>query len=261
MKSDHPNWVDLPIELWASISRKHVTSIHDYLSFRGVCRSWRSIYTFDNFDAAISRVPWLMYVSSGITEEEPGKYIYKKYTNLLDLSTNKVHKMLSLHPTDRKGYLSCGGWILCVSDGNGEVCLTHPMRPVRIQLPGLNTFPPDDRGRFIGKMVLSGSPMKNIDDDFVVMVIWGQCSKRLGFSRPGDKSWTAIDGGSSFSDILYHNGKLYAMNSNRAAVLECDIHGSNPTQLRQVFSLPYSGAYRPAVAASDDDLFIMIILI
>ncbi|GFP83387.1 putative F-box protein at5g55150 [Phtheirospermum japonicum] len=252
LKTHHLNWLDLPIELWAAIAKKHATSIHDYLTFRGVCNSWRSIATFENFDSATPRVPWLMYASSDEKKEgkkKADKNNAKKFTNLFDLSTNKAHKLINFSPTDRKRYLSCGGWILCVSEGNGEVCLAHPVWRAKIELPGLDTFPGDGGGdRFIRKMVLSGSPKSKVDD-FVVMVIWGKLSKRLGFSRPGDKSWTVIDGGGSFSDIIYHNGKLYAVDSDKT-VVECDILGPNPTHLRKVFSLPNSAAGVDALVAS-----------
>ncbi|GFP83389.1 putative F-box protein at5g55150 [Phtheirospermum japonicum] len=160
------------------------------------------------------------------------------------MSTKKARKMTNFYPTDGKRYLSCGGWILCVSNGSGDVCLAHPVWRARIELPGVNTFPDDDVD--IAKMVLSGSPVRKIDD-FVVMVIRGR-NRQLGFSRPGDKSWTVMDSWAGwFCDIIYHNGKLYALDSSKR-VVECDIHGPSPTRIRQVFSLPSSASDAAAVA-------------
>ncbi|KAK6158196.1 hypothetical protein DH2020_005510 [Rehmannia glutinosa] len=273
----YPDWRDLPTVLLAAIA-KRFTSIHEYLPFRGVCSSWRSAATFDNFDRALPRAPWLMYVTEekakngdeigeeeenkgdaiGEEEEKKGDGIegdVKRVANFLDMSNNKTYKIIDFASADGKLYLSWGGWILCVSEEIGAVNLTHPVWRTVIDLPGLDTFPEyiqenddpldtlheythenDENGsRYISKMVLSGSP--TIKCDLVVMVIWGK-KHQLGFSRPGDPSWSVMDTwDGSFSDILYHNGKLYAVDSTRR-VVECDIHGPNPSQIQQVFSLP-----------------------
>ncbi|KAK6158237.1 hypothetical protein DH2020_005551 [Rehmannia glutinosa] len=206
----HSDWCDLPSELLADIA-KRLSSIHDYLCFRGVCSSWRSAATFDNFDNALPRVPWLMYVS-GEKEEKNVERVASFY----DLSNNKTYNITANFPPphDKKSYvLSCGGWILCVSeDTGGAVNLTHLVWRVKIDLPCLDTFPDyahKDRIRFITKMVLSCSP--TIKGHLVVMVIWGK-KNQLGFSRPGDSSWSVTDTwDGSFSDIIYRNGRLYAV--------------------------------------------------
>ncbi|KAK6158226.1 hypothetical protein DH2020_005540 [Rehmannia glutinosa] len=235
----HSDWPDLPSELLADIA-KRLSSIHDYLCFRGVCSSWRSAATFDNFDNALPRVPWLMYVTGEKKEEE--KHV-ERVANFFDLTNNKTYNITTNFPPshDKKSYvLSCGGWILCVSeDTGGAVNLTHPVWRVKLDLPCLDTFPEyahKDRIRFITKMVLSCSP--TIKGHLVVMVIWGK-KNQLGFSRPGDSSWSVTDTwDGSFSDIIYRNGRLYAVDFRRK-VVECDIDGPNPSQIVQVFSFPY----------------------
>ncbi|CAA0820501.1 Putative F-box protein [Striga hermonthica] len=216
---------------------KHLTSIHDFLAFRGVCSSWRSAATFDNFDGEVPRVPWLMCVSS--EGEEMAKEgntdggAKKVVVSLFDLSTEKARILNNVSPMDGKGYLSSRGWILCVSECDGSVYLTHPVWRIKIELPGLGTLPGYTLKEGIGyikKMVLSGSPTRKTD--LVVMVIWGKL-KRLGFSRPGDLSWTVMGTWrDSFCDILYHNRRLYAVNLSKS-IVECDIHGPNPTHLLQ----------------------------
>ncbi|KAI3468731.1 hypothetical protein Pfo_025394 [Paulownia fortunei] len=234
----YSDWRDLPLELLAAIA-KRFTSIHDYISFRGVCSSWRSAATFSNFDRAFPRVPWLMYVAG---EEEKKGIIggdVTRVANFLDLSKNKTYKIINFPPADGKMYLSWGGWILYISE-DFDVNLTHPVWRIKIELPRLDTFPAyihEDgiSARVISKMVLSDSP--TIKTDLVVMVIWGE-KNQLGFSRPGDSSWTVMASwDDSFCDILYHNGRLYAVDFSRR-VVECDIHGPNPAQMVQVFSLP-----------------------
>ncbi|KAK4435351.1 hypothetical protein Salat_0698500 [Sesamum alatum] len=226
------DWAELPVELLAAVA-KRLASIHDYISFRGVCESWRSAATFENFDREFPRFPWLMYVGG----EEEGKEI-GGVTKFLNMPENKTYQIADFPPAPGT-YLSCSGWILCVSENMVDVNLTHPVWRIKIELPRLDTFPAfkleDGVYPFISKMVLSGSPTTKTD--LVVMVIWGE-GNQLGFSRPGDSSWTVMASwDDSFCDILYHNRRLYAVDVRRR-VVECDIHGPNPGQILQVFSLP-----------------------
>ncbi|KAG8374964.1 hypothetical protein BUALT_Bualt10G0050400 [Buddleja alternifolia] len=195
----YPEWADLPTELLGIIAN-HVTSIHDYISFRGVCKSWRS--------------PPRSTTSTGHFLGFLGSYFPQ---------------------TAGRRYLSCSGWILNVSGVN--VHLTHPVWRIRIKLPSTHTLSVNGSyGNSISKMVLSNSP--TVKADLEVMVIWGK-DNQLGFSRPGDDSWTIIASlGNSFSDIIFHNDRLYAFDVKNRRIVECDIHGPNPTQIRQVFSLP-----------------------
>ncbi|KAK6158247.1 hypothetical protein DH2020_005561 [Rehmannia glutinosa] len=192
-KSDtktHSNWRDLPLGLLADIA-KRVSSIHDYLSFRGVCTSWRSAATFDNFDKALPRVPWLMYA------EEKN---VKRVANFFDLTNNKTYNITTNFPPPHDKKLLIVVW---------------RMDP----------------------LCFGGHRTPTMKGDLVVMVIWGK-NNQLGFSRPGDSSWSVMDTwDGSFSDIIYRNGRLYAVDFSRK-VVECDIHGPNPSQIVQVFSFP-----------------------
>ncbi|KAK6137470.1 hypothetical protein DH2020_028785 [Rehmannia glutinosa] len=180
-----------------------------------------------------------MYVTGEEKKEEKN---VERVVSFFDLSNNKTYNITANFrpPHDKSYLLSCGGWILCVSEdtGGGEVNLTHPVGRVKIDLPCLNTFPDyshEDGIHFISKMVLSGSP--TMKGDLVVMVIWGK-NNQLGFSRPGDSSWSVTDTwDGSFSDIIYRKGRLYAVDFS-GRIVECDIHGPNPSQIVQVFSFP-----------------------
>ncbi|KAG8374959.1 hypothetical protein BUALT_Bualt10G0049900 [Buddleja alternifolia] len=220
----YPDWADLPTQLSAVIANR-LTSIHDYLSFRGVCSSWRLRATFDNFDRSFARVPWLMYVTSGERIKGFLGPLVPRIANFYDVSMNKTY---NFPQTVGRSYFSLF-----------DVYLTHPMWRIRIELPSIDTFPADTHGDgasalSIRKMVLSNSP--TLKSGLIVMVVWGK-DGQLGFSRPGDSSWTVMDlWDETFSDIIYHNGRLYALDDSRR-VVECDIHGPNPTQICQVFSL------------------------
>ncbi|KAG8374965.1 hypothetical protein BUALT_Bualt10G0050500 [Buddleja alternifolia] len=83
-------------------------------------------------------------------------------------------------------------------------------------------------------MVLSNSP--TVKADLVVTVIWGK-DNQLGFSRPGDDSWTEMaswDG--TFSDIIYHNGMLYALDVNRRVleIFEIDLKGGSHEEVENL---------------------------
>ncbi|GER57532.1 hypothetical protein STAS_35348 [Striga asiatica] len=223
----YPDWRDAPVELMAAVS-KHLTSIHDFLASAG---EGEETAKEGNTDGGSKKV----------------------FVSLFDLSSQKARILNNVSPKDGKGYLSSRGWILCLSDGDDCVYLTHPVWHIKIELPGLGTLPGYTLKEGIGcikKMVLSGSPTRKTD--LVVMVIWGWGKhKRLGFSRPGDLSWTAMGTWrDSFCDILYHNQRLYAVDLSKS-IVECDIHGPNPTQILQVFCLPSN-----VETNGDDFLFI-----
>lgn len=237
------DWADIPKELLSAIA-KRCSPITDYVSFRGVCTSWRSAATFDNFDREPIRVPWLMRVSRQYTKEGQDIVDIKKVANFFDLSKKKTYKVINVPPAYDTMYLSWSGWLLCVSYDLGDVdaYLTHPVWPIKINLPGLGAFCEStyEGGHWvlpnsISRMVLSDSP--TIKTDLVVMVILGN-KKQLGFSRPGDSSWTVMDSWEiPFCDIVYHNRRLYALDSTMT-VVESDIHGPNASQILQVFTLP-----------------------
>ena len=136
-----PDWIDLPGELIAVIA-KLITSIQDYLCFRAVCKSWRSAATFDNFDSAITQLPWLVFMSTDQKlSENPD---CKKEIILLDIfdtSNNNNNRCLKGNYKLRTKFFSCSGWILGVTEDTVELQLIHAIHGRTLDLPGLDTIP------------------------------------------------------------------------------------------------------------------------
>lgn len=81
------------------------------------------------------------------------------------------------------------------------------------------------RNSFIKKVILSSSPAN--DNDFIAVAILNQTGD-LAFCRKGDQSWSIIDDTRSYcEDVVYHEGLIYAVNSN-GMVAVTDVNGPSP---------------------------------
>ncbi|XP_042510914.1 putative F-box protein At3g25750 isoform X2 [Macadamia integrifolia] len=114
----------------------------------------------------------------------------------------------------------CGsdyGWLIMVGHTR-SIFLLNPFTRVSILLPRQSTLPIKrplavDSRYYIRKATLfSASPVANNNlDDCLVVAIY--CTDNLAFCRPGNEAWTAIDDGNKkFEDIIFYDGKLYAIN-------------------------------------------------
>ncbi|KAG8367551.1 hypothetical protein BUALT_Bualt16G0083600 [Buddleja alternifolia] len=162
-------------------------------------------------------------------KRSPGLRTYPEWADLsIKLSAIIANRLKSIHD-----YVSfCGvydSWLMYVTR------LTFSPQPVVTDTCLVTYGFLTSHGNSISKMVLSSSP--TLKTNLVVMVIWGNDNK-LGFCRLGDSSWTVMASEhDTFSDIIYHNGRLYALDDSQR-VVECDIYGPNPTEICQVFKLP-----------------------
>ncbi|KAK3000082.1 hypothetical protein RJ639_023784 [Escallonia herrerae] len=120
---------------------------------------------------------------------------------------------------------SSHGWLACVNPLDCDFYLTNPIRGRVLRLPPVSTLPcmvaepglfcsrtPKEWSRLIIKKVITSSG----EDNCTVMIIDGH-SQSLAFCRPGDITWTALDGPlEQFDQIAYsaQQNLFYALTNN-----------------------------------------------
>ncbi|KAH7841665.1 hypothetical protein Vadar_032841 [Vaccinium darrowii] len=250
------NWAELLEDLLVGIA-KRIPVFEDFVAFGGVCRSWRSVAIKQNFKGS-QQPPWLM-----LAEEEGEEKANER--RIVSLRKGGMVRKLMVPEASGKRCFESLGWFVTVSE-DGEMNLLHPFSQVQIPLPHINTFKyyvkdeMEDNFIYIQKAVLSCSPDKAIgNSDYVVMVIYGGLS-RLGFWRPGDKSWTTIETRvGAFYDIIYYNGKFYGADA-AGNIFACDVGGPNETVAQVVGIIPreFVSGKRPYIVESEGGLLIVV---
>lgn len=210
-------------------------AIEDYVSFGGVCRSWRmalksrSSFSWIEYSKSTKRciMPWLMLAEKKDDDE------YRNNRGFLSLYSDKVYAIELPDLRERRCWGTPLGWLVTLGlDLN--INLVNPLTRVQIALPPQWTFPlhhqypmvldPEDlRHVSIRKAVISSSPNSS---DCVVVVIYSEFS-RIGFARPGDRAWTPIEFTECTYEIAFFNGKLFALTA-RGRVFHCDLFSSPP---------------------------------
>ncbi|KAL3358424.1 hypothetical protein AABB24_015511 [Solanum stoloniferum] len=212
------DWAGLPHDLLVLIA-KHVKLMEDFIAFSGVCTSWRTASTKDNFDMLYPQLPLLML---------PDKD--DDYREFYSLSKGKVSRRLYLpeakgrecFPSDQMG------WLLTQSLDGKEVSLLNPFSRTQIQLPnqfalsgflGLEEEEEEEEEeekeeekeyRYIRNAILSANP--SFTSDYVLVIAYNTDVNHLAFWRPGDINWTEFEivyriGG--VSNMIYYKSRFY----------------------------------------------------
>ncbi|KAL4298225.1 hypothetical protein GQ457_12G030540 [Hibiscus cannabinus] len=237
------DWTKLPPELLESIS-EYLKLYTDYLSFRAVCRCWRSSTPKTPFHLP-PQLPWLMLPPS--QSHQPLRAFY-------DLSANKL-RFLPVPESSNPDKRHCGsshGWLV-ILDESPSILLLNPLSRAKLHLPPLSSFPnvhsfnysrigkeyslisPSGdpytrnlrqmRDSFIKKIVLSDNPSKELR--FVAVAILNQTGE-LAYCRNGEDSWRFIPGAQSYSeDVIYCKGLFYAVDKQGGIVI-CDVNHDSP---------------------------------
>ncbi|KAF7151610.1 hypothetical protein RHSIM_Rhsim02G0223700 [Rhododendron simsii] len=209
-------WAELPEDLLV-LTAQRLILLEDFLSFSGVCRSWRSVAINDNFKGS-EQTPWLMLARKDKPDDR----------QFISLRKGGVIRTVNLPEARGTRCLESLGWLVTISQ-DGDMNLLHPFTRVQINLPQITKNYHLDSMKnhlsFVHKAVLSSRPEES--NDYALVVIYG-CSRRLAFWRPGDKSWTGVHVGLiSFCDINFYKGLCYGVISN-GMVLAFDVWGLNP---------------------------------
>ncbi|XP_059646086.1 F-box protein SKIP23-like [Cornus florida] len=187
------DWSQLPYDLISTIANR-LNVVEDFLSFSGVCQSWRSVYWTKNWRQKCLQFPWLMLSSSS----HGGNNNNAAATFFSFLKKKRLQ--LSLVPQARRWWGSACGWLVSIGGGGGgggghqiQIHLLNPITRLHINLPyecsihklfvfNTTSFPSDQMG--------GGD-----DDDDIVPLVVAICGPRgsdLAFVRPGDDSWVMV---------------------------------------------------------------------
>lgn len=248
-------WSELPRELLETIQGR-LNSYVDKVQVRAVCRSWNS------YLPKVRIPPPLLLLPS---------------THQLYNLVEKKFDFLNLPELQGKFFNSSFyGWVVATDNSPGEtspyIFLINPLTKDHIQLPPRYTFPDvkeynvDNVGNeytvqytsrcysvpskfalnnLVGKVVLSSSPS---GENCVVVAIYGAL-RSLAWCKCNDDIWTSLYEPTvqpcnvrrpATDDILFHQGRLYALNFNKILVFE-NIGGPDQRVMTQILPpLPYN---------------------
>ncbi|XP_071695433.1 putative F-box protein At5g55150 [Rutidosis leptorrhynchoides] len=180
---DSKDWSEMLAEILDIIAKKHNLYHEDYMSFAGVCKSWRSAAVRaankDHYPNGLpSRFPSLLSVRK--------KYRPDDYLELFCLSNNSIRKIRLPKAISGKLCMSSSGWLLTVGD-DFVPKLIHPFSRKIINLPKFYTF---SRSEFWYREGLGIRKLVLVDSSLVVMLLGAY--EKLGFCRLGDEKWTTI---------------------------------------------------------------------
>ncbi|KAK3415059.1 putative F-box protein At5g55150 [Eucalyptus grandis] len=216
------NWADLSQELLELCSQNLCPK--DLWAFRAVCQSWRSAPLKER-----SNVPWMML-------EDHHETLWRE---CFCLSCQRVHRVL-MPEAKGKTCFSSRGWVFTLGRDWEVYMLKNPMshhnyiiKLPKLKFPDIEDLPHYDN--FSAKFVLSASPTTSLD--YMVMVIYGR-GGRLGFWKPGDKEWTAVDYPSPTCwDLVFYKGCFVAVDCE-GSILRCDVNGPTPFETQVIFRMP-----------------------
>lgn len=218
-------WPECPTELLEVISQK-VTSIHDYIRFRSVCRSWRSAAT----QLPPLQRPLLMLSGSSASSLCAVRSLSTDLLFMVDLPEVRQRTIIG----------TSHGWlILLCTKSDIQISLLNPMTGSLIRLPPIeDTSLPLPHEAF-----LSSSPT---GAGCIVMVRFKASCSYIAFCRLEDAAWTKLD--TQLRDpltVTYHKRQFYVMDSGGLTAI---LNESRPTLPRFIDPPPH--------ASSNDKFFL-----
>ncbi|KAJ4782274.1 F-box family protein [Rhynchospora pubera] len=215
-------WSDMTQDVLA-----HITSFlpfPDIYRFGAVCKNWRSVSKL-RWHPPAPELPWMVL-------EEDSETKKRKFYSLSEA------KHYSIEIPELQGRYICGssyGWLFAV-DINITGILINPFTRECYELPLFPSYNeksnvttllekvPSDyidgpRGYtfeemqtlIVFKAILSHDPRDT--SDFTAMILFGEINTPA-FWRPGDSSWTVVDGPKyRMEDVLYFKGNFYVISA------------------------------------------------
>lgn len=252
MKRSIRNWSNVPPELIGLVA-ECLDSIEDSVSFRGVCRSWRSaVLNYPMCKNVSSKTfTWMVFPQYWHGDDEDEGKALADIHHFFSLSAGKYYKFSLPEVTNRIVSGSPYGWLVLFHKPHMEIF--NPLTRIHLPLPLLSTiqgYATSNGMHYFRKVVLvmstSSSPAK---DRFRVFLIfggdWKVGSGKLAFSRPTDGAWTLVDLPVTFyDDILHLNNEVYIID-RQGLLRRFDVTSPNPIAIE--FALP------PGIEAEEND--------
>ncbi|KAJ4779604.1 F-box protein skip23 [Rhynchospora pubera] len=213
--SEFRDWANLPLEMVELISKK-VKYIVDYIRFRAVCSTWRSV-PCPKQHRLPPQLPWLMLPYDGS--------IYKNNDEVhffYDVWESKMRKLYFLADTCCASY---HGWLLLVSYKGRDVSLLNPLTQSEIKLPAFGTWF-DPYYISFGKSKMTFSADLTHPNCLITVFL----EKYWVIScQIGDRSWKRYYPRKELVDATHYNGRLYFLYEGEMMIIE-----SNKREERRV---------------------------
>ncbi|XP_057507045.1 probable F-box protein At1g44080 [Actinidia eriantha] len=231
------DWAKLPEELLDLILCRLI-QVFDYLRFSAVCKPWLSVAAQQKHlrrlrDPHKQVVPMLLMPEVEEPDDNHGR------RKLYSVTQNKFLKLEIQVPYRRRCSGSSHGWLATVEEDFG-ITLFNPFSGKSLRFPQVNPqsnyVNPTKRHLHkyeyeVLKVVLSCDPSLE-PDHFVVFAIYG-VFRKLAYIKPGHKSWTYIQGGIYFADVIYRLGKFYVIDCY-SGVVSVDVNNNGTPQVEVV---------------------------
>ncbi|XP_071695429.1 uncharacterized protein [Rutidosis leptorrhynchoides] len=238
---DSIDWSEMHPEILEIIAKKHNLYHEDYMSFAGVCKSWRSAAVRaankDHYPNGLpSRFPSLFLVDK--KEDNVQKKNFCLQTPSLFNAKKKEDdhqelfciRKIMLPEASRKLCMPSGGWLLTFGDDYVPKLIYHFSREIiNLNLPytfsefGISTL---QWCIFFRKLVVVKSSL--------VVMLCGRLGT-LASCRSGDEKWTTVLNG--LEDITHHKGRIYSFGYDHR-IKACDVYEGNRTIMETVSTLP-----------------------
>ncbi|XP_051205555.1 F-box protein At2g26160-like [Lolium perenne] len=205
------SWSALETDLGDIILRR-LQHHADRVRFGAVCRQWRSLARRN--DPPSQLFPWLAL---------PNRTFY----SLPDSAFQPLPLYLERHRQLPHAQSSCGEWLV-FERMDGAYTLVNPFSmSTTMVLPRLSTEP-----HFIGDPPPFMSKLVVCSPNLVAAVVGAGWPHRLALCRPGAASWSWADDQDqvkSLQDMIWHRGKLYALDGNHGRLLSVSIGEESDT--------------------------------
>lgn len=227
------NWSGLSEEILILIKRK-IVNTSDFIRFKGVCSSWRSIAK--------------QYEYSCLRQLQPGFLVCDMdncYTFLfLPLSKTQfeiksIHNYLPHLSLPTNNSRCCGsyqGWLLMEEESNFHLTLLNPVSQVKFSLPCLD--------KQIMKAVFSSKPSPSTSEDCYIFAIYNGLGLPVAYCRKEDKFWININtvipsvyADGYIEDAIFYKGQLYVLHET-GVLFVCNINSASPPKMAQLLNTP-----------------------
>ncbi|XP_017696806.2 F-box protein SKIP23-like [Phoenix dactylifera] len=216
-------WTMVPADVLQTIADFLARDIRDFIRFRAVCESWRSATTeLRSMPSLPPQLPWLM-----LSFDEA-------FTNTRSFYRLSDRTILNFHLPEVGGKRIVGsavGWLVLVSAASA-ICLFDPLTRAQVHLPPLTTLPQvlEFREQEVGAEYVIEEAQEDQQEEEdeeeeaggAYLLGSDHVKDLLVFARPGDGKWTMSDRRFICTDILWHQGQLYAVD-NGGVVAVCEL--------------------------------------
>ncbi|CAH1434431.1 unnamed protein product [Lactuca virosa] len=212
----------------------------DFLSFSGVCKSWRSLALLNKSRFMASRPPMSMWISNDANEKEC-------YCFLEDFKGKKFKTLLPHSTYTKYIRLTCGYLVMLCLKTN-DYWLVNPITKHELHFPAvpyISNFIP-----FRAILVFSPSLSRWL------FVLIQRFSRLIWFSIVGTGAWNHVSSTFFTLDLHAFQGKIYILNE-RYGLCEMSLSPEPKLTLLEIRNFPKRCSFILLLVSSDENLYVI----